>query len=96
MKYLKEILTKIKEIVLLLLAFTGMAATTIYEKYLTKLYEKLKDIFYIPPAPVGLNAMGVRGRYLDKIYRCNYSKSRFCSDIISPVDDPYLINPAEL
>ncbi len=96
MKYLKEILIKLKDIMLLLLAFIGMAATVVYEKYLTKWYEKLKEYFYIPQAPVGLNAMGVRGNYLNKIYRCNYSRNRFCSDIISPVDDPYLINPAEL
>ena len=96
MKYLKEILIKLKDIILLLLAFIGMVATIVYEKYLTKIYAKLKEIFYIPPAPVGLNAIGVRGNYLDKIYRCNYSQNRFCSDIISPVDDPYLINPAEL
>lgn len=96
MSYLKEILIKLKDIILLLLAFIGMLATTVYEKYLTKIYLMLKEIFYMPPAPVGLNAMGVRARYLDKIYRCNYSKNRFCSDIISPVNDPYLINPAEL
>ncbi len=96
MKYLKEILIKLKDIMLLLLAFIGMVATVLYEKYLTKWYANLKEYFYIPQAPVGLNAMGVRGNYLKKIYRCNYSKNRFCSDIISPVDDPYLINPAEL
>lgn len=96
MKYLKEILIKVKDIILLLLAFIGMVATNVYEKYLTKLYSKLKEIFYIPQAPVGLNAMGVRGKYLDKIYRCNYSANRFCSELISPVDDPYLLNPAEL
>ncbi len=96
MKYLKEILIKFKDIVLLLLAFIGMVATIVYEKYLTKLYALLKEIFYMPPAPVGLNAMGVRGKYLDKIYRCNYSQNRFCAEITSPVDDPYLINPSEL
>lgn len=96
MKYLKEILIRIKDIIVLLLAFIGMVAANVHEKYLTKLYAKLKEIFYIPQAPVGLNAMGVRGRYLDKIYKCNYSANRFCSELISPVDDPYLINPAEL
>ena len=96
MKYLKEILIKFKDIILLLLAFIGMVATIVYEKYLTKIYAKLKEIFYMPPAPVGLNAIGVRGNYLDKIYRCNYSQNRFCSDITSPVNDPYFINPAEL
>ena len=96
MKYLKEILIRLKDIILLLLAFIGMVATIVYEKYLTKWYEQLKETFYIPQAPVGLNAMGVRGKYLNKIYRCNYSTNRFCSEMLSPVDDPYLINPAEL
>ena len=95
MKYLKEILIKFKDIILLTLAFIGMVSVMIYEKYLTKWYAKLKEIFYIPQAPVGLNAMGV-GCSLNKIYRCNYSANRFSTEIVSPVDDPYLINPADL
>ena len=95
MKYLKEILIKFKDIMLLILAFIGMIATVFYEKYLIKWYAKLKEIFYIPQAPVGLNAMGVGGS-LNKIYRCNYSINRFRTEMVSPVDDPYLINPADL
>lgn len=61
------------------------------KKYIKNIYCKLKDFFAIPQAPVGLSAMGIKMNYLDNINNFNYSTSRFCSKILSPVNTPYFL-----
>lgn len=64
--------------------------------FLKKYFNKLKNFFYIPQAPIGLKAMGIQSRYLNKINRFNYSVNRFYTDLLSPVQDPYLLNLSDL
>ena len=59
--------------------------------FLKKILNKLIDFFCIQQAPVGLTAMGVKSKYLDKINGFNYSKSRFYSNLLNPVRDPYFL-----
>lgn len=47
------------------------------------------DLFYTPQAPIGLKSMGIKLKYFEKINPFNYSKCRFYTDILSPVNDPF-------
>lgn len=60
--------------------------------FLVKYFNKLKDFFCIPQAPVGLKAMGIKANCLKNVNGFNYSMNRFYTDLLSPVNDPYLLN----
>lgn len=54
--------------------------------------KKFKDMFCTPQAPVGLTAMGLQANYLGKIYKSDFSMSRFYTDLMSPVNEPFFFN----
>lgn len=58
-------------------------------KFVKKFLLKIKRYMRVTKSPVGLSSLGLRMNYLENINRFNYSATRFCAGIFSPVKEPF-------
>lgn len=57
--------------------------------FIKNLIKKIVKFFCTPQAPIGLKSMGIKLKYFEKINSFNYSKNRFYTEMLSPVNEPF-------
>ena len=61
------------------------------KKFLLKIHRTFISYKKKQNSPIGLSSLGIKHNCLNEVNRFNYSINRFCSDILSPVPEPFYL-----